>query len=344
MNVSRTALFLAVTLWACSPGVSAAQYSFDLDVPEGHYSFWRLDDVGLSRVVEVEFEINELRRHERWTPSFQFALEAETRRTALIFFGSAPGQPITVSVRSWEGDKVSEDVRLAGWSVAQNERVTVALDWSSPGSLAVRANGQIYGPFALRYAPKALAVGASSGQMLGHSLRLRDPVLDSLLEMTVDRSERVDTPDGIRRRLPANEVAERTHKVWNAFVSVILEPYERLTIAQRPAHLVFAYHSEVQNGGHYQYFENRTAVHLEETVNALRTWELGCQADVLTTAGRQWAERNRRPADSAAEFLGNAGEFEKLDVAYHKCRPTTDDELERHLQRHQSEFVIVAPE
>ena len=47
------------------------------------------------------------------------------------------------------------------------------------------------------------------------------------------------------------------------------EPLPDLTPEQRRAHLVFWYESEMQNGGHLQYFENRGAEHLEETVYAL---------------------------------------------------------------------------
>jgi hypothetical protein len=42
-----------------------------------------------------------------------------------------------------------------------------------------------------------------------------------------------------------------------------------LSAEQRPAHLVFWYESEVQNGGHFQYFENRGTEHLAATIEAL---------------------------------------------------------------------------
>ena len=56
--------------------------------------------------------------------------------------------------------------------------------------------------------------------------------------------------------------------VWNAFVDIVaLTPYERLHPRQRPAHLVFWYNAEVQNGGHYQYFENSAGRRAHEAGN-----------------------------------------------------------------------------
>jgi len=46
--------------------------------------------------------------------------------------------------------------------------------------------------------------------------------------------------------------------VWNAFVDVLaMEEYADLDPVQRIPHLCFWYDSELQNGGHFQYFENR---------------------------------------------------------------------------------------
>ncbi len=48
-----------------------------------------------------------------------------------------------------------------------------------------------------------------------------------------------------------------------------MEDYDDLSPEQRPAHLVYWYESEVQNGGHLQYFENRGTEHLAAAVKAL---------------------------------------------------------------------------
>jgi len=62
----------------------------------------------------------------------------------------------------------------------------------------------------------------------------------------------------VRRRVDAAAAAREPHMVWNAFVDLIAtEDYADLSPLQRKAHLVFWYESEVQNGGHGQYFENQ---------------------------------------------------------------------------------------
>ena len=68
------------------------------------------------------------------------------------------------------------------------------------------------------------------------------------------------------RRTVDRDAAEREpHLIWNAFVDLIaVESYEQLSPVQRMAHLAFWYDSEVQNGGHGQYFENRGTQLLDE--------------------------------------------------------------------------------
>jgi hypothetical protein len=343
MRVMSAAVILSMMLLVSIPCLSEAQHSFDLDVPEGHYSYWKIDDLGLATAAEVDFEVKELRRHERWTPSFQFALEGGTKRTALIFFGTPSDGSITVGLQSWDGDTQTADLRIPGWRVAPRERVKLRLDWTTRGALSVTGSGVSYGPFRVDFTPKALTVVASTGQMVGHSLNLKVAFLESI---PPEPSERVNTANGLRRRLSSKDAKATRYAIWSAFVALMVERYEDLTPAQRPAHLIFQYDSEVQNGGHYQYFENRSADRGAETIAALKMLALHCQADVLATALRKWAERDRGAPDSAAEFVENAqeGEFDELDYTYHECRPTTSDGLKAHLQKHRQEFVLVEPE
>jgi hypothetical protein len=59
--------------------------------------------------------------------------------------------------------------------------------------------------------------------------------------------------------------------------------------SQRPAHLVFWYESEVQNGGHFQYFTNRSDHHIEETIqslNALGAHDHACSRKLLPYGDR----------------------------------------------------------
>src|SRR5436190_8323185 len=90
----------------------------------------------------------------------------------------------------------------------------------------------------------------------------------------------------MRRRIDARTAKREPHVVWNAFVDLIAtEDLSELSAIQRKAHLVFWYESEVQNGGHGQYFENVGVKRLSETIQALGELGLQCHAKVLSRAG-----------------------------------------------------------
>jgi Domain of unknown function (DUF4375) len=149
----------------------------------------------------------------------------------------------------------------------------------------------------------------------------------------------------ITRSLTKQEVEEDPYCIWNAYVDVLgLEKYGDLSSEQRPAHLVFNYESEVQNGGHLQYFENCGTEHLNETVEALGSLGAPCQQQVLREAGELWLSRSRPRIQTAEEYCGIAlqGEFDAFDARFHRCSPALDQCLEAYLEKHQALFVIVS--
>src|SRR5271165_25967 len=116
--------------------------------------------------------------------------------------------------------------------------------------------------------------------------------------------------------------------LWNSFVSLLaLEKYEELSAEQRPAHLVFWYENEVQNGGHDQYFENRGTEHLQETIAALGSLGAKCQQSVLQAA----AKRFLKTTDDA--------DLSDFDSKFEDCSHSLTEHLENHLAKHQSAFV-----
>ena len=148
----------------------------------------------------------------------------------------------------------------------------------------------------------------------------------------------------IIRSLTKDEVEAEPFRVWNAFVNVLaMEECADLSPEQRPAHLVFWYENEVQNGGHFQYFENRGTEHLAATIEALGLLGSTCQQQVLREAGEAWLSRSRPRVQAAEEFCDTAleGEFEIFDSHFHACSPSLQQSLEAYLERHQSLFVSV---
>jgi len=144
------------------------------------------------------------------------------------------------------------------------------------------------------------------------------------------------------RPFTKKQVEAEPFRIWNAYVNLLaMEHYENLSSVQRPAHLVFWYESEVQNGGHFQYFENRGADQLSATIDALGSLGATCQQQVLREAGELWLSRTRPRIQTPQEFCDTAleGEFNVFDSRFHACSPTLQACLEAYLSRHRSSFI-----
>lgn len=137
----------------------------------------------------------------------------------------------------------------------------------------------------------------------------------------------------MKRTVEREQLQRDPYLVWNAFIDLLaMEEYDDLTAVQRKAHLVFWYDSEVQNGGHGQYFDNRGVNRLAETVAALRDLGLPCHAQVLSRAAA---------AEPGSEWVDalHDGFIDELDAEFHRCTPTVTEALERHLGNHADEYV-----
>lgn len=149
----------------------------------------------------------------------------------------------------------------------------------------------------------------------------------------------------LRRHVTAAEISSNPHAVWNAFVDLLaLEDVSSLDAEQRPAHLAFWYDSEVQNGGHFQYFENRGLELVPETIDALVALRAGQQANVLSRAYAVASERKWGTISSVEEFVEEAlaSGFAGLDRAYYACKPTVTEILAQHLDANTDMYVEVS--
>jgi Domain of unknown function (DUF4375) len=146
------------------------------------------------------------------------------------------------------------------------------------------------------------------------------------------------------RTLTKQEVEADPYCVWNAYVDLLaMDDYGELSPEQRPAYLVFWYENEVQNGGHFQYFENCGTEQHAATIEALGLLGATCQEQVLREAGELWLSRSRPRIQTAQEFCDTAleGEFASFDSRFHACSPSLTQSLEAHLERHQALFVSI---
>jgi Domain of unknown function (DUF4375) len=145
------------------------------------------------------------------------------------------------------------------------------------------------------------------------------------------------------RRITQQQRRKDPHAAWNEFVNLLaMSDYADLTPKQRLAHLVFWYESEVQNGGHLQYFENQGVDRVKEVIDALKRLHADCQAKVLSRAAKQYARRPRPPIESVQEYVDVAleAEFDEFDQAFHKCEPSLVDALKAYLAENRSDFTI----
>jgi Domain of unknown function (DUF4375) len=146
----------------------------------------------------------------------------------------------------------------------------------------------------------------------------------------------------VRRQLSKRLVAREPWARWNAFVDLLAtEDFDALEPVQRVAYLVFWYDSEVQNGGHLQYFENEAGRRADEAILALRSIGGVCQADILAAALRTWSRDERLPPETVEEYIENAlnGEFDDLDARYPECEPSVIMLLEDYLDLHETAFL-----
>ncbi len=148
----------------------------------------------------------------------------------------------------------------------------------------------------------------------------------------------------IIREIKKELIEKEPYQVWNEFTDLIAtEAYEDLNDIQRKAHLIFWYDSEVNNGGHLQYFENQGVNHLSETINALRDLSAFPQAEILEKARNQFSIKKREKIMSVESYVDEAleGEYEDFDNEYYEVTPSITELLEKYLEKHKEDFVKI---
>jgi len=141
----------------------------------------------------------------------------------------------------------------------------------------------------------------------------------------------------MKRSIDHGRAQAEPHLIWNAFVDLLaMEDYETLSALQRTAHLAFWYESEVENGGHGQYLENRGVDRLRETIQALEALGLPCHARLVSQI-RQALPQNGEAVEweeaLSEDFLAD------LDERFADCAPTITEGLQRHLEAHRAEYI-----
>jgi hypothetical protein len=137
------------------------------------------------------------------------------------------------------------------------------------------------------------------------------------------------------------DVEQDPYAIWNKFVDLLARSeYEDLSDVQRPPYLTFWYESEVQNGGHLQFFLNRPAFQLDLTIEALRILEADGYFHIFRDALERWRSRSGL-TPRLIHRAAIAEEFEDLDSAFYAVQPTLIERLERYLDANQSSFILL---
>jgi hypothetical protein len=148
------------------------------------------------------------------------------------------------------------------------------------------------------------------------------------------------------KRLLRREDAQRDpNLIWNQFINFLaISEIDQLDSTQRPAYLTFRYDSEVQNGGHLQFFVNRPTQLTSETIRALRQIGAMEQAALLRSAFERWVGKDRETPRTVDEFVEAARqvEFEDVDSRYCGVSPSVTQLLEKYLETHRDSFFELA--
>jgi hypothetical protein len=107
--------------------------------------------------------------------------------------------------------------------------------------------------------------------------------------------------------------------------------------------LAFWYESEVQNGGHLQFFENQPEELIDPTMQALAVIGAVPFVPILREAVERRRSRPRPKLENVEDFIAAArlGEFDDLDRAYYNQEPVMIRFLESYLDANFGDFIEI---
>ncbi len=148
----------------------------------------------------------------------------------------------------------------------------------------------------------------------------------------------------IKRQLSAAAIEKEPYIVWNAFVDLLaIEDESKLSEKQKIAQDAFWYDSEIQNGGHLQYFENKRKKDYSGVIKSLKTIGANKHAKILVNAEKEFKKKNRKIIESKEEYIQIAleGEYDKYDEEYGNLQPEMNEYLEKYLEENKNEFIEI---
>ena len=126
---------LLAIMFAMSCGSAlGAKYEFDLDVPAGHFSYFKIGDVPASGSISGSVKFMELRADKKWSPLFAVNLEgADGRTLTLQFIALDKGRTLMTKIMNGNGEPV-----VAVHEVENNVELPIAITWTQGGECTLR--------------------------------------------------------------------------------------------------------------------------------------------------------------------------------------------------------------
>lgn len=128
---------------------------------------------------------------------------------------------------------------------------------------------------------------------------------------------------------------------WNRFIEYLASTdFKTFETKRERIALIFWYESEVQNGGHLQFFENWGVAHAKATVAALREVDCLDLSKALANAIEIHKSTVREPIQTTEGYFKEAldNHFDKADAAFYD-RDGVNDLMEKHLDENKDEYA-----
>ncbi|GHT71884.1 hypothetical protein FACS1894110_25660 [Spirochaetia bacterium] len=148
----------------------------------------------------------------------------------------------------------------------------------------------------------------------------------------------------IKRKLSKEIIIKQEYEIWNAFIDILATEDEKyFTDIQKNAQRAFRYDSEIQNGGHLQYFENNRLDNYSHIIKSIEMIGAINHAKTLEKAVGRYFSKKRKVIKIIKNYVLKAleEEYADLDSEYGLLVPDMNYYLEKYLEKYQDEFIEI---
>ena len=145
-----------------------------------------------------------------------------------------------------------------------------------------------------------------------------------------------------RRKISKKILEKEPYQLWNLFIDILaMEDKEKLSDIQKTAQRVFWYDSEVQNGGHVQYFANTDLEDYTPVIDSLEFMGAKSHAAMLEKAVKIYFRDGRKNLDTVKKLIEESlkDENRNLDIEYCEIKPDIHFYLKEYLNKYTDEFI-----